>query len=803
MKRLLALVLCAVTAIAGLTLAGNVAAPPAQAISGSEFDPGNIISDDNFYDPHALTQAEVQAFLASKVTCQNSLCLAVARFDSTSQPANPMCAAYPGGPGEPASQIIFKVQQACGISARALLVILQKEQGLITNPAPTDSRIRIAMGYACPDTGSCDVTSYGFFNQVYNAAKQLQRYGNPPGTSNTFTWFPVGTPTAVRYSPAPDCKSPVITIRNKATAALYYYTPYQPNPEALANLYGVGNDCSSYGNRNFWVYYYQWFGNPVASNPIGNIELVAGAPGQVRVAGWALDRDTPGPISVHIYVGPVGTAAAADRERQDVAATYPGMGPNHGFDATVPVTSTGVQDVCVYGINAGPGGTSLLGCRSLMLLGGSPLGALEAADVASDGTATIGGWALDPDVTDPITVHVYVDSVGVAITADANRADVGAKYPGYGNAHGFSYTTKLTPGPHTVCAYGINVRSGGNALLGCRDAVAPRPLTDLNRAPIGSVELVSAKGTEIRAAGWALDPDTAAPIAVHVYVDSAGTATTADRARTDIGRLYPDNGPNHGFDLTVTSTPGTHSVCTYAINNGAGGNSLLGCSTVVVQGSVTEQQRAPIGNFEAATATGGQITAAGWALDPDTVAPIPVHVYVDGAGTPFTADRTRDDIARAYPAYGSSHGFSATVSAAPGTHSVCVYAINNGAGGHTLLGCRTVVVPVTGPDLGRAPVGNLELVSAQSGAVRVAGWAIDPDTADSIAVHIYIDTTGTPTTADRARTDIAAAYPGYGAAHGFDATLPTSAGQHKVCAYGINTGAGGHTLLGCANVTVP
>jgi hypothetical protein len=30
----------------------------------------------------------------------------------------------------------------------------------------------------------------------------------------------------------------------------------------LSNLYGTGNSCSSYGNRNFWRIYYEWFGNP-------------------------------------------------------------------------------------------------------------------------------------------------------------------------------------------------------------------------------------------------------------------------------------------------------------------------------------------------------------------------------------------------------------------------------------------------------------------------------------------------------------------------------------------------------------
>ncbi|QNE35089.1 hypothetical protein [Leifsonia shinshuensis] len=807
-KRVLACFVAVLLVVSAAVAGGWGPSERASALDGSQFDPGLIISDANFYDGNAMSQADIQTFLNGKAGCGNSLCLTSGQFASSSKAADAMCQAYSGGGTESAAAIIFKVQQACGISAKVILVTLQKEQGLVTTSAPSTNQIYKAMGYACPDTSACDTAYYGLFNQVYNAAHQFVRYGNPPGTSNYFTWFPVGTPTVVPYSstPPPGCKAaPAITIKNKATAALYYYTPYQPNAAALANLYGGGDDCSSYGNRNFWVYYNDWFGDPVGSHdPIGNVELLTGAPGTVRVAGWALDPDTSSPIAVHVYVGSVGTPISADRTRTDVGAAYPGLGDQHGFDATFPVTQSGPQQVCVYAINSGRGGTVILTCQTLTLYGGSPLGQADAATLNSDGTATVTGWAFDPDVVAPIPVHLYVDGVGTPYTADKSRPDVAKLYPAYGANHGFQLTTAvLTPGRHTLCLYAINTGSGGNVALGCQDVVRPGAIPDLNRAPVGGVELVSSTGFSIRAAGWALDPDTAAPIAVHIYVDSQGTPVTADLARTDIGRLYPDNGPRHGFDATVTTTAGKHSVCVYGINNAAGGNSLFGCTTVYVQGAVTEQQRAPIGNFEAATAGGAGINVAGWAIDPDTVAPIPVHIYVDGAGTPYTADKTRTDLPRVYPDYGGDHGFSETVPAGSGSHNVCAYAINNGAGGNTFLGCKTVVVPVTTVDRGRPPVGNLELVQASAGKVRAAGWALDPDTADSISVHIYIDSAGTPITANLSRTDIAAAYPGYGPLHGYDATVPASAGRHTVCAYGINTGPGGHTLLGCGTVTVP
>jgi LysM repeat protein len=143
----------------------------------------------------------------------------------------------------------------------ALLVLIQKEQSLVTLSAPSTIRFERATGYACPDTAPCDSQFFGFYNQVYNAAKQFKRYSNPPGTSRFFTWFPVGQSTQVRLHPNAACGTRPVTMKNQATAGLHYYTPYTPNDIALVNLASVGDSCSAYGNRNFWRVYNYWF-NP-------------------------------------------------------------------------------------------------------------------------------------------------------------------------------------------------------------------------------------------------------------------------------------------------------------------------------------------------------------------------------------------------------------------------------------------------------------------------------------------------------------------------------------------------------------
>ncbi len=62
------------------------------------------------------------------------------------------------------------------------------------------------------------------------------------------------------------------------------------------------------------------------------------------------------------------------------------------------------------------------------------------------GTVSVSGWAIDPDTAAPISVHVYVGSVGEAIIADGVREDVGAAFPGYGAQHGFTWSDSVTPG---------------------------------------------------------------------------------------------------------------------------------------------------------------------------------------------------------------------------------------------------------------------------------------------------------------------------------------------------------------------
>ncbi len=243
----------------------------ATAITGSDFNPGFIISDSQFYDYNAMTQAEIQSFLNSK--CSSGSCINTVTTTTNSRAATNMCPnPYVGVSNESTAAIIYNVQRACGISAKVILVILQKETSLVTKANPSTLDMRKAMGYGCPDTSVCDSAYYGLFNQIYSAASQLKRYGLRTSDNISFrTKYQIGVPYNILYNPNASCGTRSVTVQNMATTALYYYTPYTPNASALSNLGGPAPDpsCASYGNRNFWVFFHNWFGDPTRTIPKG------------------------------------------------------------------------------------------------------------------------------------------------------------------------------------------------------------------------------------------------------------------------------------------------------------------------------------------------------------------------------------------------------------------------------------------------------------------------------------------------------------------------------------------------------
>lgn len=277
--------------VTGLVIAGQTLSLPQQAIalSGSQFNAANIIDVGVFFNPNTMNAGDVQSFLNAKLPqCDTQgtqpsshsgytraqwgtangypppyTCLKDYTQSVPSKAPNSYCSGGIAGANKTAAQIIYDVAQACNINPKALIVLLQKEQSLVTDDWPWSIQYRSATGYGCPDTAPCDAEYYGFFNQVYNAAQQFQRYVKQPHLFN----FAAGRTSNIQYNPNAACGSSPVTIQNGSTAALYNYTPYQPNAAALANLYGTGDNCSAYGNRNFWRMFSDWFGSTRTNTP--------------------------------------------------------------------------------------------------------------------------------------------------------------------------------------------------------------------------------------------------------------------------------------------------------------------------------------------------------------------------------------------------------------------------------------------------------------------------------------------------------------------------------------------------------
>ena len=221
----------------------------------ASFNPNLIIDDAVFTNKNSMSVTDIQNFLNSRVP----VCDTWHSPGSGSQGNQPpwTCLKNYSEGGRSGAQIIYDAAQLYGINPQVIIVTLQKENGLITDTWPYHWQYRTAMGMGCPDGAPCDSQYFGFANQINQGVRHLKNFydQNP----NWFIPHRAGN-NNVKFHPNGGCGTAPLHI-NKATSALYSYTPYQPNGAALANMYGTGDGCSSYGNRNFWRDFTNWFGS--------------------------------------------------------------------------------------------------------------------------------------------------------------------------------------------------------------------------------------------------------------------------------------------------------------------------------------------------------------------------------------------------------------------------------------------------------------------------------------------------------------------------------------------------------------
>ena len=173
---------------------------------------------------HSISRDEIQAFIDEKGT--------LGAFKTTDL----------DGEDRLAADIIHRVAQDHGVNPKFIMVMMQKEQSLITDPTPSQRQLDWATGYAVCDGCYLNATNVarfqGFAKQIDSMAQQFV-YGYMEDirlNGETQTRIALGREILINDT--------LVTPQNAATAAMYTYTPH------------------IHGNKNFWRIWNDWFSHP-------------------------------------------------------------------------------------------------------------------------------------------------------------------------------------------------------------------------------------------------------------------------------------------------------------------------------------------------------------------------------------------------------------------------------------------------------------------------------------------------------------------------------------------------------------
>lgn len=275
-RKLIALILT-------VAIAGGISVLPqsafAQEAIDPNFNPGMLISDKAFSDVGTFgSAAGIQKFLEQR---NSALANTSQSFLQKLKEPDTLTKVGLEDPQpnltrlRTAAELIYDASTKHGLNPQVLLVKLEKEQSLITGQFTGDAlqrRLDRAVGFGCPDYEGCGEIFLSFYRQMFGtfdsegsrwlgAAASLMRSfntdgGRGPGVDAQNRVF--GRPI-VRMAKVGDTividntmggyagvqQNQTVTIGNKATAALYRFTPHVFN-----------------GNYNFWKLYTKWFKYP-------------------------------------------------------------------------------------------------------------------------------------------------------------------------------------------------------------------------------------------------------------------------------------------------------------------------------------------------------------------------------------------------------------------------------------------------------------------------------------------------------------------------------------------------------------
>ncbi|MDP2685023.1 MAG: hypothetical protein Q8P20_08385 [bacterium] len=213
------------------------------AVLGATFDQNSILTDNELVNYQSMSISRIQNFLNSKGALG-----AVSITD-------------PWGTEKTAAQIIYDAAQYWQISPQYLLVRMQIEQSLVTDPTISQRQLDWATGYGVCDscsTSDPNVIKYkGLWNQVNWGARKIRESYLSDLETRGYTisgWGPGITKIVNDYNGTYS-----VTPVNDATAAMYTYTPHVYN-----------------ANYNLWYYTNEWFQK---NYPDGTLLQVSGEAG--------------------------------------------------------------------------------------------------------------------------------------------------------------------------------------------------------------------------------------------------------------------------------------------------------------------------------------------------------------------------------------------------------------------------------------------------------------------------------------------------------------------------------------------
>ncbi len=235
----------------------------------------NLIMDDAvFNDSGSMSAASINNWLNVNFP---SSCISTNNGFSSPDPIgyNPSQGYLYGG-NVSGGQVIYDAARAYDINPQVLIATLQKESSVVSGDASYHCQyINTAMGYGCPDSGSCPTdpaTMSGFSKQVIHAA-WLFKFGQQRSEGNTgFNvqkpgWDNSDDPGTCYGGPMTQgtlsrgCGQPAayydgyttidgtsVHMDTGPTAAFYWYTPHFS------------------GNQNFYNIFTAWFGGTVTAS---------------------------------------------------------------------------------------------------------------------------------------------------------------------------------------------------------------------------------------------------------------------------------------------------------------------------------------------------------------------------------------------------------------------------------------------------------------------------------------------------------------------------------------------------------